>query len=715
MSFKDIAIPIAVLGVPVIRLNPRSKVPSDKNWPDLATTDIDTIFAWDKKSPDANCGSVAKPEGFLFFESDEPGILERYQKETGQLFKTFTVQSRPGRYHFYLKQTDLSRQTGSISQKDLKFGSLRQNNAFVVSPGSIHPESGQPYLIVDDSPIVAAPEALLKWLISQKPTTRTPASLVGDKIPRGSHDIELTRIAGKLRRDGMEEESISAALIEVCEKRCEGYGSDYQQMCRKIANSVCKYAVPLGADLTIGGKIPGDAPPQQITNSPQTTTNSPITIPASESLEVASVEEVVNEYPFWCWNGTLYEDFAELCGDGNLIPKEYFIESIKTVIGAICGHRILPNKMPGQEARFYTILLSAHGGIGKSSAVNWARDMFIGTGLLYDLSQDGPGKYQNIGCAQGGFASGSGLITNGFARHDRILQHYDEVTALIEKFGITGSGDAFLDATNTLFESGFPPGNVIRGSKVKEMPSRPVHNSILGCSVFEKWNSAFVKTNSENSGFFQRLNIVSSRSDERVPNLTSPDLTEIKERFLKKIQPLEFQLVQVNRTDESIKRLTEWHREKRDEWKNYSSDVRGRIEVMIHRNASHIAWLMSGDDVVPSPERASDPIHVECDEDIMSRALALAEYQVLSRHSHQPAIGNNEWALIENLIKNKVYERKRLTRADLYRDIRADKFGITAFNRAIDNLTQEGIIAIGSREGETKRGRKTQIVMWINE
>jgi hypothetical protein len=183
MSFKDIAIPIAVLGVPVIRLNPRSKVPSDKNWPDLATTDFDTILAWDKKSPEANCGSVAKHEGFLFFESDESGVLERYQKETGQSLKTFTVQSRPGRFHFYFKQTDLTRQTGSISQKDLKFGSLRQNNAFVVSPGSIHPESGQPYLIVDGSPIIEAPEALLRWLISQKPITKLRPRLLVTKSP----------------------------------------------------------------------------------------------------------------------------------------------------------------------------------------------------------------------------------------------------------------------------------------------------------------------------------------------------------------------------------------------------------------------------------------------------------------------------------------------------------------------------------------------------
>lgn len=56
------------------------------------------------------------------------------------------------------------------------------------------------------------------------------------------------------------------------------------------------------------------------------------------------------EYPYWVWNGTLYEEVASLCGAKNLVPKEYFLEAIKTVVGAICGHRITPHLNPVQEA-----------------------------------------------------------------------------------------------------------------------------------------------------------------------------------------------------------------------------------------------------------------------------------------------------------------------------------------------------------------------------
>ncbi len=465
---------------------------------------------------------------------------------------------------------------------------------------------------------------------------------------------------------------------------------------------------PIGATVLVGGVDPS-VPVQASVVSPRVAQ-----LPEMQIIAREESTDATYEYPFWAWNGTLYEEFANHCGQDNLIPKEFFIESIKTIVGSICGHRVLPERMPHQEARFYTILLSEHGGIGKSSAVNWSKELFIGTGLLYDIAQDGPGAFINIGAAQGGFASGSGLITNGLTRHARILQNYDEVTSLIEKFSITGSGDAFLDAINTLFESGYAPGNVIRASKIKEMPTAPVHNSILGCSTFEKWNSAFVRTNSESSGFFQRLNIISSKSNDVVPGLKSPDLSALRDKFVRKIQPLEFQIVQVNPTTEATKLLEDWHRDKKTEWKDYPTDVKGRIQVMSWRNASHLAWLLGGD-FPPNPDGAAEPVIVECDQDVMERAIALAEYEIAVRFSHQPAIGNNEWALVENLIKKVTKERGQIGRQELYREIRADKFGIRTFDKAIDNLYQEGLIELGQAPGNMRRGRKGQLIAWSND
>ena len=136
-TFKDLALPMAAMNVPVIRLQPKSKIPMDRAWQNLATTNIDTILAWDSETPGANCACVAKSDGVLFFETDEPGVIGRYEQETGETFpETFAVQSREDRYHFYFLQTDESRACGSITQKEIPFGSLRQNNAYVVSSGN---------------------------------------------------------------------------------------------------------------------------------------------------------------------------------------------------------------------------------------------------------------------------------------------------------------------------------------------------------------------------------------------------------------------------------------------------------------------------------------------------------------------------------------------------------------------------------------------------
>jgi Bifunctional DNA primase/polymerase, N-terminal len=707
VSFKDLALPLALMKVPVIRIQAKSKIPMDRSWQTLATTDVNKILAWDVETPNANCAAVAKSDGFLFFETDEPGVIERFEKETGESFETFTVQSRPGRFHYYFSQTPESRACGSITQKEIPFGSLRQNNAYVISANSIHPTTGLPYTIHDDSPIIPIPKGLVVWLTNNKTKAQTSSpSLQGDDpIPRGMHDVTLHKIAGKLRQDGLEREEIEAVLIRTCEKRCIGYGSDYLDMCAKIAKSICRY--PAGdptPPFYVGSQNSTQQRAQENSGKQESAG-----VEVIQEIKQNEVQEQFNEYPYWTWNGTLYEDFATLCGENNVVPKEYFIESIKTVVGAICGHRILPYKAPNQESRFYSILVGP-GGCGKSSASRWARDMFIGTGLVYELAQTG--GYTNIGCAQGSFASSSGLIKNGYSRHDRILQVYDEATTMIEKFGIQGSGDSFLDAMNQIFEAGHMPQLTTKDSK--DVINKLVHNSILGCTTKEKWASAFVKTNSESSGFFQRLNIISTEEEGRVANWIEPDLTALKEQFIKKIQPLEYQTVLVTRTAEAIDMFEKWFADRRQEWKGLSLDVTGRINVLVQRNTSHMAWLLGGDHI-PNPEKPDEPIEVICDESIMERGLALAEYQIETRLSNQPAAGKNDWAIVENRIKQVVREKGMISRNDLSRAIRADNYGLQTFEKSINNLVAEGIIKISKLEGEVKKGRKAQIICWVND
>ncbi len=254
-TFKARALPMIEMGVPVIRLKSGMKEPRDNAWPTLATTNADTILSWNEQSPNSNCGCVAKDDGVLFFETDEPGVIERYEKETGESFKTFTVQSSPGKLHFYLFQTDETRAAGNISQKILVWGSLRQSDQYVVSPLSIHPDTGKPYEIINASPIIPAPSSLIKWIVNQTKSTdsvavpseakalsTTPSGLTVSvdpelKITEGVRDDTLASIAGSFLTWGLSKDEVYENLSAI--NRDHVFPSLNENDINRITGSIC--------------------------------------------------------------------------------------------------------------------------------------------------------------------------------------------------------------------------------------------------------------------------------------------------------------------------------------------------------------------------------------------------------------------------------------------------------------------------------------------
>src|SRR5271170_876299 len=119
MNFFERAEATARKGVPIIRLRPNSKAAMDSGWPQLATTDLETLKKWNDETPTANCGAVALDNSAWFWETDSPEVAARVKKETGHdinLIQTFKVRSRSGRGHFYFKQNDTSRAMGNLAQ-----------------------------------------------------------------------------------------------------------------------------------------------------------------------------------------------------------------------------------------------------------------------------------------------------------------------------------------------------------------------------------------------------------------------------------------------------------------------------------------------------------------------------------------------------------------------------------------------------------------------
>lgn len=470
-AFLDRALPMIQRNIPVIRLQPKSKIPMNKAWQEIATTDEATIREWAKETPNANCACVAKHDGVLFFETDEPGVIERFEKETGEkLPQTFTAQSREGRYHFYWLQTDESRKCGSITQKEIPFGSLRQNNAYVVSPGSIHPTTGLPYAVVDDSPVIPIPTSLIAWLVAQKlkaaPKATTASSLPvlspedleariqevisGDPIPRGSHDVTLTEIAGTLRGLGLEQDRIEELLIQTCEARCVGVGSDWVEMCKKIAKSVCRYpAGNPGPTVLIGGKVPGATP---ATTAPA----------AQPELVIDSSEACARPvFPYHVMEGTsLFEGLVKPTIENSSKHAEFvFVPGVQLMLN--CLNHKARIRMQDVNLNMFVGLISPPGQFFKSSSCGLAQDYFKAAGLCAKHTKSMPGADGRVIVGNAGSSEGFGLAMTAINARHAILFN-DELGKLAGKAGIENS--SLPHDLLTWFESG-EYGNTIKSQK----------------------------------------------------------------------------------------------------------------------------------------------------------------------------------------------------------------------------------------------------------
>jgi hypothetical protein len=98
MSFKDIAIPLAKLGIQVFPLSPGTKVPiKGMKFTREATDFLDVIERWDKDNPDCNVGMLATNDTVWFLEFDIPNGLRGMMAEMNVVDKPVTRAQKSGR------------------------------------------------------------------------------------------------------------------------------------------------------------------------------------------------------------------------------------------------------------------------------------------------------------------------------------------------------------------------------------------------------------------------------------------------------------------------------------------------------------------------------------------------------------------------------------------------------------------------------------------
>jgi Bifunctional DNA primase/polymerase, N-terminal/AAA domain/Primase C terminal 1 (PriCT-1) len=217
----------------------RGKRPAIVGWPDRASYDIAQIEAWVSEFRNCNWGIAAWKSGFFALDIDRkttPGdkavedgfeMLEVWSKEhpeTPDWLRTASIRTARGTHYLfgYPADQEIPNSVGLLATGI----DIRGWHGYIMAPGSIHP-SGTVYQWLNDGPIVPAPRWLLEKIeaASGHPAI-TADQLIGDqngetKINSGRRNATLTSFAGSMRRRGMVQAAIEAALHVVNREQCE--------------------------------------------------------------------------------------------------------------------------------------------------------------------------------------------------------------------------------------------------------------------------------------------------------------------------------------------------------------------------------------------------------------------------------------------------------------------------------------------------------------
>jgi Bifunctional DNA primase/polymerase, N-terminal/Protein of unknown function (DUF3987) len=636
-------------GLFVFPLLPKNKRPiAGSNGFLDASKDESIVRDWWTRAPESNIGIACGASNLCVLDFDNGVDLPEWLRN----IKTLKVETSRG-IHVYLFGARPSAKMFDSNGKHI--GEIKSEGGYVLAPGSQHPD-GPVYKVIDDSPIVPAPtEEIAKLLKSE---IRERPSLTGDKIPFGQHDNELTRIGGKLRHDGMEEESITAALIEVCEKRCENYGSDYKEMCQKIAHSVCRY--PIGKDSTV------------LCNGVPTGASTAVT----NEIEAEPSEEVEEPLPdFPRLSGSLSQLSDALCPD---IPYEFKIMSAVTHWGLIrSGLDVLENE-PHLQPRFYTCFIKEPGW-GKSAALNEVRTIMQILSVRYS--------------AMSSVDSGPGLVDEFSDRADkmklaeddksaRVLLDPDEMRDLFEKAKVSSQGrNSLFTELLKLYESN-RTGN--RSRKAGKSQIENAHLAILAGATPQGYETMWTGTGGGSLGLQSRFVLVSTKAGKMPIQKTPTDGAALVD-CVKRLQDQAAKPGQIVKLDaEAAGMLRDW-------WSKCPRDKpsESRVDDMVKRLLIVLAVTNDTQTIT---------------RDLMDQGIRFGEYIIATREKFNP-MDSHSWTQAFEQAIEKVAQRHRvpMTLTDFRRFVQPTRRpgGIGPFLQGWKNMIAAGLL---KPDGVTHKG-----------
>lgn len=688
---------VASKGVPQIPLRPGTKIAFQNNWDQLATTDPTQLNAWHAQYPDANWAGVAlaQPGGIWIFEIDNADAV-RQRLGSVKLPRTFMVRSRPGRGHYYFRHNAasiaLAQVKDHISIKDdqgKEIASARVHHAYCVSAGSIHPDTQKPYEIVNDVDLIEAPEDLIDWIKSQHVVEKklpVTASSDGPRVPRGSHDNELIRIAGKLRADGLEYDEIVPILVRIVEERFDDIdpGENIQTWCEAKAKSACRYAKGSSSIPMLHAGEPMELVQARIEQQKQM---------AQAAAAVAEeTEPEIDDtgltprpvFPSWVMEGTsLYEHLVKpVVSTSSKFPELVFMPGVLMFMNAIAlrvrlaAHRSVPNMFLG--------LISPYGKFYKSSSCEAAMDYFKKAGFAASYSMKVPSVLVTTLILSPGSPEGAALQMKRI-NGPKAVFYYDELGSFCAKASIEHS--AMLDKMLSWYEAK-EDGNQIKANQSSyHFESGKYCFSWLWCTTDRKLSSLWSKLTGSDSGLNNRMFFLLSPEEPRESGLYSEpefDVTETNNRITRAL---------IHRPIDGVATYDY------DDLTDTAAKIKG-LDPCSQSLFEHLAMYFAID-------LGRDCIDVDCCE----RALKLVEYRnAVEAYLDLFQADTKEAAIPHEIIRELRRNRGKMKYRDLYHDLHAmDR--LRAWNQSLALLRGEGLILIR----EPRNGKDARMVYLLKE
>ena len=238
------ALHYAALGWQVFPLKPGGKKPYlGSHGLNDASNDAAMIRQWWAEHPQSNIG-VRVPDGIVVVDIDKPGAIDALEDRGITLPATLTMATPHGRHLWFQTPngTTLRQTAGELADGvDTRCAGV----GYLVMPPSI--VGGKRYSLLTkprDSVTLAdmiapATEALIEALQAPPKRNTTAGYEVDSVIPEGSRNTGLASVAGSMRRRGLGQKAIGAALLETNRAQCRPPLSESEV--RTIARSVSRY------------------------------------------------------------------------------------------------------------------------------------------------------------------------------------------------------------------------------------------------------------------------------------------------------------------------------------------------------------------------------------------------------------------------------------------------------------------------------------------